>query len=503
LIFVPQYPFIRAIYNISPLHPLWSYPGPLLWRASRIPWILSLQSGNLHLDIKSFHDQYGPVIRIAPNEISYTDARALKDIYAPTARPAAIESEPQGVLERNPTWFGKKSIPSEPWSIMGINEAAHARYRRAFMGAFSDKALRDYSDVLESYVDLFIRKLHEKASASEPVDLVNWFNFVTFDISGVLSFGESFGNTEAGQAHPWVAITCAFGKGIALLASLNFLGLTTGSFAPLVKRAIPTAVRERMAYHRQITEEKVGRYLDSGHDPKDNAAFIDAALHFNETTKNNSDVLTKPELNVNMAILIFAGSETTSSALSAILSYLLQNKPCLSSLTKEIRNTFPTPQAITVATVSKLDYLTAVISETLRIAPPVVIGVPRVVPPGGAKICDKLVPEGTYVVLNQYPTYRSPANFSDPDTFDPSRFLNSPPNDKDNLNVFQPFSIGRHQCIGQRLAWAELRLITARLLYTFDIEFADTRWQGKDFVKQKTFIFWEKEPLMVRLKARK
>ena len=74
---------------------------------------------------------------------------------------------------------------------------------------------------------------------------------------------------------------------------------------------------------------------------------------------------------------------------------------------------------------------------------------------------------------------------------------------KDNLDAFQPFSIGRHGCIGQRLAWAEMRLVLARLLYAFDIQLVHPNQQdqgGFDFVKQKTFIFWEKEPLMVRLK---
>ena len=333
---------------------------------------------------------YGPVVRIAPNELSYTDARAWKDIYAPTA---TADSEPTGLLERNPTWF-RKAKPTDPWSIMGPNEAAHTRYKRAFTGAFTDKALRDHSHVLEDYVSLFINKLHEKAKNSEPIDLVSWFNFLTFDISGVLSFGESFKSTESGQAHPWVAISCGFGKGIAMMASLNFLGLTSGPIGHLLKFAIPKAAREKMVYHRELTEQKVASYLESSKTTKDRAAFIDAALHYNESAKTPADVISKPEMDINMSILIFAGSETTSSALSAIMRYLLQNDACLSKLTEEIRLSFSTEADITVSTISKLPYLTACISESLRLGPPVVIGLPRVVPKGGAWICDRHVPAG-------------------------------------------------------------------------------------------------------------
>ncbi len=115
-----------------------------------------------------------------------------------------------------------------------------------------------------------------------------------------------------------------------------------------------------------------------------------------------------------------------------------------------------------------------------------------------------LTPLQTFVVVNQHAINRSTSNFNNPDVFDPGRFISSNTNN-DSMEAFQPFSIGRHQCIGQRLAWAEMRLVLARLLYAFDIELVDQGQQDQgnfDFVKQKTFIFWEKEALMVRLKAR-
>ena len=58
--------------------------------------------------------------------------------------------------------------------------------------------------------------------------------------------------------------------------------------------------------------------------------------------------------------------------------------------------------------------------------------------------------------------------------------------------------MGPRSCIGQKLAWAETRLVLARLLWQFDIEGVDVG----EWAEQKTFTLWEKAPLLVRLRSR-
>jgi hypothetical protein len=57
------------------------------------------------------------------------------------------------------------------------------------------------------------------------------------------------------------------------------------------------------------------------------------------------------------------------------------------------------------------------------------------------------------------------------------------------MSSFRPFSVGRHSCIGMKLAYAEMRLIIARLLWAFDIRLKDEadRW---DWGEQDTFVLW-------------
>lgn len=110
----------------------------------------------------------------------------------------------------------------------------------------------------------------------------------------------------------------------------------------------------------------------------------------------------------------------------------------------------------------------------------------------------------TYVAYNQYSANRQEYNFHLPNTFLPERFFSSETglkpspynNNKDDMASFQPFSIGRHQCIGMKIAYAEMRIIVARVLWEFDIKLADQQ-DRFDWGEQETYILWEKRPLNI------
>lgn len=532
------YLVLRFIYNISSFHPLSPYPGPLWWCGSRVFWVLALQRGILHKDLLRFHARYGPIIRVAPNELSYTDPRASQ-IYL--TNPRSIDPATTGpVFERNSVWFTPLR-PNEPLSIMNHNEADHARYRRSLMPAFTDKAVQNQFSILQTIVSDLMAQLRKQGT--QPVDFTSWFNFLTFDVSGQLTFGETFGCVSSGKAHPWVDININFGKGVALMASLHNLGLSSGPMRGLIKYLVPQAVRERMMYHRALSAEKVQQKLAAGLGNK-RADFMEAVLQTNETCKP-SQQMSEAEMGINLAVVIFAGSETTSTTLTATLSALLRWPSIMQRLTHEIRTTFQSEADMTLQAVSRLEYLTAVISEALRLYPPIPYALPRVVPKDGAHICGRFVPAGvsehppgptfdgrypllclsctsdlnfpqTFVALQQFPTNYSAENFSSPATFDPDRFLPStssiaPPDDKspdkcsiNNLEAFHPFLLGRHHCLGYKLAWAEMRLVITRLLWTFDLSLAPGMGglNQKDFAGQRSLLFWQKEGLWVNLKPR-
>lgn len=75
------YLLFRCFYNLF-LHPLRSYPGPLLWRISDLPFSYSVFRGTAAIRVAELHRQYGPELRTCPNRLSFTDPQAIKDVLA-------------------------------------------------------------------------------------------------------------------------------------------------------------------------------------------------------------------------------------------------------------------------------------------------------------------------------------------------------------------------------------------------------------------------------------
>lgn len=69
-----------VFYNVC-MHPLRDIPGPFLWRAFDFPYVRSSIQGFSHKDLLRFHEKYGPVVRVGPNEISHTTGLVWKDVW--------------------------------------------------------------------------------------------------------------------------------------------------------------------------------------------------------------------------------------------------------------------------------------------------------------------------------------------------------------------------------------------------------------------------------------
>ena len=99
--------------------------------------------------------------------------------------------------------------------------------------------------------------------------------------------------------------------------------------------------------------------------------------------------------------------------------------------------------------------------------------------------------------------YSMSPNFHRPTEFIPERWIDGPEGKgefaDDKRGVLQPFSMGTRNCIGRNLAYAEMRLILAKVLFHFDLEL-DSAATG-DWFDQKSWGLWIKNPLYVRLVA--
>jgi cytochrome P450 len=231
------------------LHPLAHIPRPRIRSAFYFPFYDEIWTGDVVHNWRRLHDQYGYVVRISPTCLSFTSSEAWKDIYRSLPKdPDVYAPQPDGVPD-----------------IAGASDADHARIRRLFSHGVSDHAVKQQKATVQAYVETLVRKLRRKAKEREPVDIVRWFNFTTFDIIGALCFGEDFAALENEEYDFWIANIF---RTIKLVRMFRVLRAYPVVGYPLlgVLRLFPGLAKARLR-HTQYTQDKVVRRLNM-EDPK-------------------------------------------------------------------------------------------------------------------------------------------------------------------------------------------------------------------------------------------
>lgn len=376
------YRIVVIIYNVY-FHPLAKFPGPKSRAATFIPYAYASVRGRHGHCVKEIHDQYGHVVRISPNELSFTTSEAWKAIYG---------SQPGQPHNQKDAGFYPRTIGGVP-SMTVSNDEDHYRFRRTLSHAFSESALRAQEPIIKSYVNLLIQRLREHCGAgkgaaaddddNKPLNMVSWYNFATFDIVGDMAFGESFSFLQNSTYNRWVSyIFSNIKNGVYKNVARRFPGSGV-----LLRLILPARLEQEDQWHRKLTTEKVKSRLSKSNDRVDFFAHI-------LKQKDTERALSFPEMLTNSSSFIIAGSETTATLLSAVTYYLLKNTHALTKLQHEVRNAFTSETDITVLACNRLEYLTAVLLEAFRLFPPIPIGLPRVINNPGVLIAGQWVPGG-------------------------------------------------------------------------------------------------------------
>ncbi|TVY78561.1 Versicolorin B desaturase [Lachnellula suecica] len=508
------YPLAIVVYNLY-FHPLSKFKGPPFWGATRLGFINSLIRGNLVRDVRDIHEKYGDVVRLAPDELSFAREDTWHDVYTKRAG--------HQQFLKNPVFF--KAPPGQPENMVTtLNIENHARMRRLLAPAFTEQAVMKQEPIVQAHSDLLIRQLkcvvtdqdksaEKNQDTGAVVDIVRWYNFCTFDTIGDLGFGESFDSLKNAEYHPWVALIFNFLKGMELCVSdickfADCRGLCSGMTLAAATRYypsletgllqfLPAKIKKMQRDHYQVALDKIHRRMNL---EKERDDFMTPVLKENP----NFEKMSLEEIESTFSLLIVAGSETTATVLSGITNELLKAPRELLKLVGEVRSAFQSQAEITFEALRTLPFLNAVCQEGFRICNPIPAGLPRLVPKGGGFVCGHFLPEYTHVTVNPTAIAFSEANFRRAEKFLPDRFLpqhlRPAEFDGDIRSNQHPFSLGSRSCLGKPLAMAQIGLILAKMVWSFDIEAVSGR--TLDWMTQKTFIVVEKKPVKVRLRMR-
>lgn len=328
---------------------------------------------------KAIHDKYGSIVRLSPNELSFNTPKAWEDIYG--LRPGRPN------LAKDPIHVGSVDpVPGVSTISMADNET-HARQRRALSHGFSQQALWEQQETVQSFVTKLINNIDDFAQQKKGFNIVDWFNFMTFDIIGDLAFGESFGCLEKGDFHFWINLIFRAVQAGAVETATRRVATPGSPLQRYLLKWIPNEMRKQRKQHLAYSTEKVlKRLADTNTNRKDFVHYI--------VRQSKKIDLSQDEIIVNGALFIVAGSETTAMTLSAMVNFMMAHPIKFTKLTEEIRKTFSHEEDITVDRTTKLQYLNACIEETLRLLPPAPIGFLRSVPVGGDTIDGQYLPGG-------------------------------------------------------------------------------------------------------------
>ncbi|RYP13364.1 hypothetical protein DL765_006905 [Monosporascus sp. GIB2] len=423
------------VYNAY-FHPLCRFPGPKLAAITDIPYSVWFLGGQQPFKMLELHRKYGPVVRTAPNELSFTTAQSWKDIYA--LRPG------HKTFVKSEFYDGGSFAGRGVHSIVSERDPhSHRKMHKLLSHAFSTQSLDEQESLISQTIDRFIELVGSRGGPREGgFDIGKAYEMMTFDIIGDLAFGETFKALETPQPHPWIAVTLGALTQGALADTFKRFPRVASIFKALFPSKLSALIRDTER-NEEMAIELIRKRINRKTDRKD---FYTRILEHRDDEDRASDI----QLAAHASDFVLAGSETTATALATTTYYLLRSPSAWGELTQEVRSAFSVYEDINNASTQPLRYLTAALSEGMRMYAPLPFATPRLVPKGGDTVDGHFLPEGTVVSSNPVASGLHEANFHDPFAFKPERWLGSL-SGNDVLDASQPFSLGTRGCLGRKM----------------------------------------------------
>ena len=216
-------------------------------------------------------------------------------------------------------------------------------------------------------------------------------------------------------------------------------------------------VRQRSAIDELIYAEIAERRSNP------NPESIDILSLLMEARDEDGNALTDKELRDELMALLFAGHETTATAMAWGLYWSHYLPDVREKLLQEL-------DSLDLMSITKLPYLSAFCNETLRIHPVAMLTFPRMVNEPVELLGHKLEP-GTWIVGCMYLVHHREDLYPQSHEFKPERFLER----QFSPYEFMPFGGGARRCIGDALAMVELKLVMAKILSRYQMKLVDNQ----------------------------
>jgi len=165
-------------------------PFPAAWSNLWLLW--QCRQGKRFLAVHEAHKKYGKVVRIQPHHVSIADADAIPDIYG----------HGNGFLKSE---YYDAFVSIKRGLFNTRDRAEHTRKRKTVSHTFSAKSVGQFEQYIHHNLQELQKQWDIRAESVKdkdgwyPMDALNWFNYLAFDVIGDLAFGEPFGMLKKGK----------------------------------------------------------------------------------------------------------------------------------------------------------------------------------------------------------------------------------------------------------------------------------------------------------------
>ncbi|KAK5057606.1 hypothetical protein LTR84_011606 [Exophiala bonariae] len=456
-------------------------PGPFWDSFSYVPRLLKTAYGQrCYIDI-DLHRRYGSLVRVGPNEISFSDSSALSQVYSANTRYEKsdfyVAFDAKGPHGSMPTVFSTRS------------EKEHRGLKKPIYGAYTMAVMLELEPLTDDCIHIFERKIDEKISQSRGqvivLDMNEWLHWYAFDVVMSVSFSKPLGFMQQEQdVGGLIAAIEGRLRYTATVGQAPFLHpyLLGSNLVSKVANYIPALAKMNTSRRIvQFTADQVNRSdVDQG-----GKGYIDMLERFKSTGLDGEEI---SPINVTVAASgnVFAGSDTTAISLRALFYYLIKSPRCYDKLVREIDDLDQTGQLSGVVRFTEsnelMPFMQACLKEAMRLHPAVGMPLERVVPEGGITISGKFIPQGTVIGANPWVVARDPAVYGDDvDEFRPERWLEAQQEEKEGDSSrlramernFLAFGAGSRTCLGKNVSLLEMNKLIPQFLRKYKFELVD------------------------------
>ncbi|KAJ8539829.1 hypothetical protein K7X08_014081 [Anisodus acutangulus] len=307
---------------------------------------------------------------------------------------------------------------------------------------------------------------------SVKVNLTDWIEKLTLSLIVKMIAGKSYGRLENEEEAErfkralkdfmyismefvlWDAFPIALFKWIDFQGHVKFMKRTFKDIDCVLQNWLDEHVKKRVS---------VDVVAGNEHD------FIDVMLSMMNHDDFSDGYTRETTIKATVLSMVLDASDTTAIHLNWVMATLLNHRDVMKKVQEELDTKVGRNRWVEESDIKNLVYFQAVVKETLRLYPPA----PLLVPHESVEDCivqGYHIPKGTRLWVNTMKLQRDPKIWSNPDMFDPERFLTSQVgvDVRGQQYEFIPFGSGRRSCPGITYATQVTHLAIAHLFQGFD-----------------------------------